>query len=68
MDKITTEIRYKGSSYDFKKQIGYIRVFISKESDTCIMVDADDVVLFGVFAYNSQGGAYLEELELETIK
>ena len=61
MKKITTEIRYSEMSFELIREVKGLRMFFTKESDYCIIVDKEDNVLFEINADCGQNIGYLED-------
>ena len=62
MAKVTKEIYFKGMSFDFIREENQMKMYISKDSDYCIIVDKEDNVIFEVMASTlSKNIAVLED-------
>lgn len=60
MNKIVTEIRYKNMSFTLIKELNNLRIFLSEDSDYCIIVDQKDIVLFEIKADSGEVMGYLK--------
>lgn len=61
-NKIKTEVRYNGMSFNFIREVKGLKMYFSEDDNNyCIIVDKDGTVLFRVRAECGQNTGYLED-------
>jgi|LakMenE01Jun11ns_1017448.scaffolds.fasta_scaffold9355912_2 hypothetical protein len=61
MNKMTTEIRYKGMFFNFMREIKELKMYFSTDCSYAIIVNKDEEILFELRADCVQNVGFLED-------